>query len=84
MFHYALCLSFHSNTEAVLFARLSSGWAITTGRLLAPRWETALNVFTNKVKIFGSNFWVSRVYSLKNWVVLAQISKIFSYDNPNI
>jgi len=24
---YALCLSYHSNTEAVLFARLSSGWA---------------------------------------------------------
>jgi len=31
---YALGLSYHSNTEAVLFACLSSGWAITTGRLL--------------------------------------------------
>jgi len=30
----ALCLSYHSNTEAVLFACLSSGWATTTGRLL--------------------------------------------------
>jgi len=29
------------------------------------------------VKIFGTNFWVSRVYSLKNWVVLTQISKIW-------
>jgi len=28
----------------------------------------------NIVKIFGSNFWVSCVYSLKNWVVLTQIS----------
>jgi len=27
------------------------------------------------VKIFGSNFWVSRVYSLKKWVGLTQISK---------
>jgi len=29
-----LCLSFHSNTEAVLFACLLLGWATTTGRLL--------------------------------------------------
>jgi len=26
----------HSNTEAALFACLSSGWATTTGRLLGP------------------------------------------------
>jgi len=31
------CLSYHSNTEAVLFACLSSGWAITTGRLLGSK-----------------------------------------------
>jgi len=31
---YVLCLFYHSNTEAVLFACLSSGWATTTGRLL--------------------------------------------------
>jgi len=34
---YALCLSYHSNTEAVLFANLSSGRATTTGRLLQPK-----------------------------------------------
>jgi len=33
---YALCLSYHSNTEVVLFACLSSGWATTTSRLLGP------------------------------------------------
>jgi len=27
MLYYALCLSYHSNTEAILFACLSSGWA---------------------------------------------------------
>jgi len=37
MLHHALCLSYHSNTQAVLFACLSSGWATTTGRLLDPK-----------------------------------------------
>jgi len=30
MLYYTLCLSYHSNTEAVLFACLSSGWTTTT------------------------------------------------------
>jgi len=34
MLYYALCLSYHSNAEAVLFACLSSGWATITDRLL--------------------------------------------------
>jgi len=34
---YALCLSYHSNTEAVLFVCLSFGWTTTTGRLLGPK-----------------------------------------------
>jgi len=42
---YAVCLSYHSNTEAVFFACLSLGWATTTGRLLVPKVETALRVF---------------------------------------
>jgi len=33
MLYSALCLSYHSNTEAVLFTCLSSGWATTTSRL---------------------------------------------------
>jgi len=37
MLSYALCLLYHSNTEAVLFAYLSSGWATTTGRLLGSK-----------------------------------------------
>jgi len=37
MLYYALCLSYHSNTEAALFACISSGWATTTGRLLGPK-----------------------------------------------
>jgi len=37
MLYYALCLSYHSNTESVLLARLSSGWATTTGRLLGSK-----------------------------------------------
>jgi len=41
--YYALCLSCHSKTEAVLFACLSSGWATTTGRLLVLLWEIALS-----------------------------------------
>jgi len=35
--YYALCLSYHSNTEAALFAYLSSGWATTADRLLGPK-----------------------------------------------
>jgi len=31
---YALCLSYHSNKDAVLFACLLSGLATTTGRML--------------------------------------------------
>jgi len=34
---YALCLSYHSNTEVILFACPSSGWATTTGRVLGPK-----------------------------------------------
>jgi len=34
---YALCLSFHSNTEAALFACHSSGRVTTTGRLLGSK-----------------------------------------------
>jgi len=37
MLYYALCLSYHSNIKAALFACLSSGWATTTGRLLGPK-----------------------------------------------
>jgi len=37
MLRYAMCLSYHSNTEAALFACLSSSWAITTGRLFGPK-----------------------------------------------
>jgi len=38
-------LSYHSsNTEAVLFACLSSGWATTTGRLLGPKGRRAWQV----------------------------------------
>jgi len=36
---YTLYLSFHSNTEAVIFACLSLGWATTTGRLLGSKME---------------------------------------------
>jgi len=35
------------------------------------------------IKILESNFWVSRVYSLKNWVVVTQISKIWVNINQN-
>jgi len=45
MLYYALCLSYHSNTEAAVFACLSSGWDTTTGRLLGPKVGTALSVF---------------------------------------
>jgi len=34
---YAPRLSYHSNTEVVLFECLSLGWATTTGRLLGPK-----------------------------------------------
>jgi len=42
---YALCLSYHSNTEAVLFACLSSGWTTTTGRLLGTKVGNSISVF---------------------------------------
>jgi len=37
MLYYDLGLLYHSNTEAVLSRRLSSGWVTTTGRLLGPQ-----------------------------------------------
>jgi len=37
MLYNALCLLYHSITEAVLFACLSSGCATTTSRLLGPK-----------------------------------------------
>jgi len=45
MLYYALCLSYHSNTEAVLFACLSSGWAITTGTLLGLKAGNSIKCF---------------------------------------
>jgi len=39
---YALCVSYHSNTEAALFACLSSGWVPQRVDCLAPTWEIAL------------------------------------------
>jgi len=45
MLYFALCLSYHSNTEAVLFACFSLGWTTTTGRLLGPKMGTVLSVF---------------------------------------
>jgi len=35
--------------------------------------KRARSLYTDKN--FGSNVWFSRVYSLKNWVVVTQISK---------
>jgi len=44
MLFYALCLSYHSNTdEAVLFACLSSGWANTADSLLGPKVGNIIN-----------------------------------------
>jgi len=51
MLPYALCLSYHSNTEAVLFACL-----LSQVDCLAPRWETALIACLhdqNKSGLFG-------------------------------
>jgi len=42
MFYYALCLPYYSNTEAALFACLSSGWATTTSRLLGPKVKNSI------------------------------------------
>jgi len=50
MFYYALCLSYHSNTEAILFAFLSSGWATATGRMFGS--TTALTRYYNFVAFF--------------------------------
>jgi len=41
MLYYALCLSYHSNTEAVLFACLSSGLAMSS--LLGPKVGNSFN-----------------------------------------
>jgi len=37
MLPHVLCLSYHFNTEALLFACLSSGWVTTAGRMLGPK-----------------------------------------------
>jgi len=49
--YYALCLSYHSNTKAVLFACLSSGRASTTGRLLG-----LIFCYYSKIKNIGKFF----------------------------
>jgi len=46
MLYYALCLSYHSNTEVVLFVCLSSSWATTTGRLLGPKVGNNIKCFS--------------------------------------
>jgi len=38
----ALCLSYHPNTKAVLFASLLSDWATTTGKLLVLKMENSI------------------------------------------
>jgi len=48
MLYYALCLSYHSNTEAALFACLSWGWATTTGRLLDPNVGNSIKCLTHR------------------------------------
>jgi len=35
--YYTMCLSYHSNAEAVLFACLLSDWVITMSRLFGPK-----------------------------------------------
>jgi len=45
MLYYALCLLYHSNTEAALFVCLSSSWVTTNVDCLAPKRETALRVY---------------------------------------
>jgi len=45
---YALCLSYHSNAEAVLFACLLSGWTTTTGRLLGLKVGNSIVFFPRK------------------------------------
>jgi len=37
LYYYALCLSYHSNTESAVLVCLSSGWVTITGRLLGPK-----------------------------------------------
>jgi len=46
MLQYALCLLYHSNTEAVLFAYLPSDWATTTGRQLGPNVGNSIKCFS--------------------------------------
>jgi len=48
---YALCQSYHSNTETILFACLSSGWATTMGRLLGPKVGNSIKLSIRYVKI---------------------------------
>jgi len=42
---YALCLLYHSSTEAGLFAGVSSAGPPQRVDCLAPKWETGLSVF---------------------------------------
>jgi len=51
---YALCLSYHSNTEAILFTCLSSGWTTTTGRLLGPKVGNSFKCLSQGHSVFSS------------------------------
>jgi len=44
----ALCMSYHSNTEVVLFTCLSSGWITTTGSLLGPKMKNSIKCLSHE------------------------------------
>jgi len=53
MLYYALCLSYHSNTEAVLFPCLSSGWTTTMGRILGSRMGDSIECLSRCMNIMA-------------------------------
>jgi len=61
----ALCLSYHSNIEAVLFTCLSSGWATTMGRLLCSKLGNSIKCLPQG----HSDALLHRVESKKNTII---------------
>jgi len=82
---YAVCLSYHSSTKVVLFARLSSSWAITMGRLLGPKVGNNIknclsqghnDVLPHRKSNQGfATFWILDRYTI-NWATLPPKGKI--------
>jgi len=78
MLYYALCLSYHSNTEAVLFACHSSRWATTKGRLLGLKVGNSIKCLSqgHNDALSHWDFYILYIY-IASGLYFCSLSKLF-------